>query len=167
MRDQLKAAQARLETERTKAQALQGQAQRTEAALREARQPSQAEKRLYEQTLESDILFASGSATLTAAGQKALSEVAAKIKADYPGRIVRIYGHTDSDPIVKSKKLWADNLDLSANRAMAVARYMIDRGIPAERVEPVAMGATRPVASNDTKAGKARNRRVEIVVIQK
>ena len=117
--------------------------------------------------MSSDVLFASGRASLTAAGKKALSSIVATLNRSYSGRIVRVYGHTDGDPIRKSKKLWLDNLDLSANRAMSVARYLIANGVKAANVETVAMGETRPVASNKTKAGKARNRRVEIIVIQK
>ena len=117
-------------------------------------------------TLSGDILFSAGRATLTAPGKRELDKVATRLKASHAGRIVRVYGHTDSDPIRKSRTLWKDNLDLSANRAMAVARYLVDKEVGAGRIETVAMGATRPVASNRTTAGKARNRRVEIVVVK-
>jgi flagellar motor protein MotB len=80
--------------------------------------------------------------------------------------MVQVYGFTDNDPIVKTKKLWEDNLDLSANRAMMVTRELIRHGIAANRVETIAMGSTHPVASNSDKAGKAKNRRVEIVAIK-
>jgi len=122
---------------------------------------------VYNRTLGGDVLFSAGQATLTAAGKKALAAVVAELKAKHPGRLVRVYGHTDSDPIVKSRKLWQDNLDLSANRAMAVSRHLAAKGIKAGLIETVAMGSASPVASNSTKAGKARNRRVEIVVIKK
>ena len=122
---------------------------------------------LYYKTLGADLLFASGRATLTAGGKKALARVVAELKAKHAGRLVRVYGYTDGDPIVKTRKLWRDNLDLSSNRAMAVSRYLIRMGIKRDLVETVAMGAARPVASNKTKAGKARNRRVEIVVVKK
>jgi flagellar motor protein MotB len=117
-------------------------------------------------TLSSDILFASGRATLSSAGAARLRAIAVTIKSQYPGDVVRVMGYTDNDPIVKSAKLWKDNLDLSANRAMAVTRQLRKLGIPAERVETVAMGQTHPVASNTTRAGKAKNRRVEIVVVE-
>lgn len=124
------------------------------------------ETTVYKHTVESDVLFMSGKATLTARGKDALASVIAKIKSSYPANTVRVYGHTDSDPIVKTKKLWADNLDLSANRAMAVTRYLILKKISRSRIETVAMGASRPIADNKTKAGKAKNRRVEIVVVK-
>jgi len=118
-------------------------------------------------TVGSDILFASGSARLTAAGRRALDKIAADLKRSYPGMPVRVYGYTDSDPIKRTKKLWQDNLDLSANRAMAVTRYLVGKGIEAEAIETVAMGATHFVAENNTRTNKAKNRRVEIVVIKK
>jgi len=118
-------------------------------------------------SLTGDILFASGRATLTAAGRATLNRVVATLRAKYAGMPVRVYGYTDSDPIRVTKKLWTDNLDLSANRAMAVARYLRSAGISADQIEAVAMGAGRPVASNSAKSGKAKNRRVEIVVVKK
>lgn len=117
-------------------------------------------------TLESDILFSAGRATLSKQGAAKLRQVAATIKAAYPDSIVRVYGFTDSDPIKKTKKLWADNLDLSSNRAMAVVRQLRSLGIPAGKLEAIGMGATHPVASNATATGKTRNRRVEIVVVK-
>jgi len=115
----------------------------------------------------SDILFASGRAKLTAAGKRALDKIAADLKRSYARMPVRVYGYTDSDPIKRTRNLWQDNLDLSANRAMAVTRYLVGKGIDAETVETVAMGATHFVAENNTRANKAKNRRVEIVVIKK
>lgn len=117
-------------------------------------------------TLASDILFAPGRATLSQRGAARLSRVASTIKATYPDAIVRVYGFTDNDPIKKSAKFWKDNLDLSANRAMAVTRQLRKLGIAAENIETISMGATHFVAPNQTAAGKAKNRRVEIVVIK-
>jgi chemotaxis protein MotB len=118
-------------------------------------------------SLTGDILFSSGRATLTAAGRATLNRVVATLRAKYVGMPVRVYGYTDSDPIRVTKKLWTDNLDLSANRAMAVARYLRSAGISADQIETIAMGESRPVASNSSRGGKAKNRRVEIVVIKK
>ena len=117
-------------------------------------------------TVGSDILFASGQVALTRKGKSALDRIAGQLQSTYHGMPVRVYGFTDSDPIVRTKKLWKDNLDLSANRAMAVTRYLIGKGIKAEAVETVAMGATNFVSKNDTRSNKTRNRRVEIVVIK-
>ena len=125
-----------------------------------------SEATLHKITIGSDVLFNAGRATLTTGGKRALNDVIAKLKTSYPGYDVRVLGHTDNDPIVKTRKLWADNLDLSANRAMTVTRYFIEKGIPAKRIETVAMGEHHPVADNRKKAGKASNRRVEVLVVQ-
>ncbi len=117
-------------------------------------------------TLASDILFAAGRAALSSKGRAALKLIAGTIRTDYAGAMVRVYGFTDSDPIVKSARLWKDNLDLSANRAMAVTRELRRLGVPDKDIESIAMGATNFLAPNTTKAGKAKNRRVEIVVIR-
>lgn len=116
-------------------------------------------------TLGGHMLFPSGSATLTAEGKSALNKVANDLKSTYSGRTVRVYGFTDSSPIVKTKNLWEDNLDLSANRAMAVVRYLWAHGVSKEKIETVAMGDAHPLASNGTAEGKKKNRRVEIFVI--
>ena len=117
-------------------------------------------------SLTGDILFSSGRATISAAGRARLARVVQALKSSYPGMSVRVYGFTDSQRISKSGKLWTDNLDLSANRAMAVTRYLISRGISADKIETVGMGMGRPVADNSSRAGQAKNRRVEIVVIK-
>lgn len=117
-------------------------------------------------TLSSDVLFTSGRATLTAAGKSEIAKVAANIKSRHAGAKVLVYGYTDSDPIQKTRSLWQDNLDLSANRAMAVTRELIAQGLPAQNIETVAMGASNPLAPNSSAANKAKNRRVEIVVLR-
>jgi chemotaxis protein MotB len=116
-------------------------------------------------SIGSDVLFSSGRATLTTSGKKALSSIASGIMTNHAGKNIRIYGHTDGDPIRKTKNLWSDNLDLSSNRAMAVTRYLISRGINGALIESIGMGSTRPIASNKSKADKKKNRRVEIMII--
>jgi len=113
-------------------------------------------------TLGSDVLFAAGRADLTADGKKSLDKIAGDIKSRYAGLPVRVYGYTDTDPIVKTKKLWADNLDLSLNRSAAVTRYLIGKGIKASMIETIGMGETHSIAGN-----KAKSRRVEIIVVKK
>jgi len=116
-------------------------------------------------SLSSDILFASGRATLSSAGASRLRSIVSAIRSRYPTGVIRVVGHTDSDPIVRSKKLWQDNLDLSANRAMAVTRELVKLGIDPKRIETVAMGSTQPVAPNTSSANKSKNRRVEIAAV--
>ncbi len=117
-------------------------------------------------TVGSDILFKPGQATLQPSGKRALDRIISELNNSYAGLPVRVYGYTDSDPIKRSKKLWQDNLDLSSNRAMAVVRYLIQRGVPKENIESIGMGDSNPVASNSSRDGKAKNRRVEIVVVK-
>lgn len=115
-------------------------------------------------TLENAILFTSGSAKLKSATSAELDHIYSVIRERYSGKQIDVVGYTDTDPIRKTKNLWKDNWDLSAGRALTVLRYLVDRGMPGERIRAVACGETRPVASNATSAGKAKNRRVEIVV---
>ena len=117
-------------------------------------------------TVGTDVMFSPGSANLTAEGKKKLDKIAADIKSNYGKLPVRVFGHTDDDPIKKSAKLWQDNLDLSANRAMAVTRYLVSKGIRTSAVETVGMGAWHPDGDNKSSASKAKNRRVEIVVVK-
>jgi chemotaxis protein MotB len=108
-------------------------------------------------TLSSEI-FPAGKATLTSAGKQKVDELAATLKKQHAGNTILVYGYTDSDPIKKSS--WKDNLELSAQRAMAVTRELIAKGIAAKNIETVAMGSEHPVAANSTASGKAQNRRV-------
>jgi len=113
-------------------------------------------------TLPNAILFDSGKAILKKATSAELDHIQSVLRSKYSGREIEIVGHTDSDPIKKSP--WKDNWELSAQRALTVARYLIKRGIPEDQIRASGCGAARPIASNATTAGKARNRRVEIVV---
>ena len=117
-------------------------------------------------TVGSDILFGSGKAELTADGKRRLDRIVQDLTSTYSVRMIRVFGHTDSDPIRQTAKLWEDNLDLSSNRAMAVTRYLVARGIPLQRIETVGMADAKPVASNGTREGKAKNRRVEIYAVE-
>lgn len=111
-------------------------------------------------TLPDTILFDSGKADLKKS--KGLDNVLAVIKQKYAGKMIDVVGHTDADPIKKSK--WADNWELSAQRSLAVTRYFAGHGIANSDLRAVGRGESDPIASNKTSAGKAKNRRVEIVV---
>ena len=115
-------------------------------------------------TLPDAILFASGSADLKSASKAVLDKVAGVLNKDYPSHIIRVEGHTDNQPIVRTKKLWADNWDLACNRSMAVVRYLVTKGVDQKRIYASGFGYSQPVASNATAEGRAKNRRVEIVV---
>jgi len=115
-------------------------------------------------TLPNTILFSAGEATLKKATNTELNHIESVLQSRYPGRQIDVVGHTDSDPIKATKDKWKDNLELSSQRALTVTRYLIKRGIAEEKIRAVGCGAARPIASNATASGKARNRRVEIVV---
>lgn len=139
---------------------------KTPAAPKGSDIPAGAEIILSKAVVEGDVLFAAGRATLTEAGKAEMGKIIRDVKAQ-AGTVVRVYGHTDSDPIVKTKNLWQDNLDLSANRAMEVTRYMIANGVDAKRIETIAMGEHHPVDAGKSADSKKKNRRVEIVVVKK
>lgn len=113
-------------------------------------------------TLPNTILFDSGKATLRNATSTELDHILAVVKEKYAGKEIDVVGHTDTDPIRKSS--WKDNWELSAQRALSVARYMIQHGIAESQIRAAGCGPARPIAPNTTSAGKAKNRRVEIVV---
>jgi chemotaxis protein MotB len=115
-------------------------------------------------TLPNSILFDSGQASLKTATSRELDHIHSVLQQKYAGKPIDVVGHTDTDPIRKTKDKWQDNWELSAQRALTVARYLIQRGISENKIRAVGCGESRPIASNANTAGKAKNRRVEIVV---
>ena len=106
------------------------------------------------------VLFDSGKADLRSQGDSLLALVAQALKP-VPNPIL-INGYTDSVPIATEQ--YPTNLELSSARADRVARYFMAIGVNEARVFPTGLGTRDPIASNDTAAGRARNRRVEIIV---
>jgi outer membrane protein OmpA-like peptidoglycan-associated protein len=106
-----------------------------------------------------DLHFETGSATLTRASDTQLGMLASVLKA-YPKVTMSVRGHTDDsgDP--------AANKKLSADRAAAVKQALVARGVPAAQIESEGHGSERPIASNASEEGRARNRRVELVVVK-
>jgi chemotaxis protein MotB len=113
-------------------------------------------------TLPNTILFDSGKASLKNATNAELDHILSVLKSKYAGKQIDVVGHTDTDPIKKSE--WKDNWELSAERALSVTRYLIDHGIAPDQIRAAGCGPARPIAPNTTAEGKAKNRRVEIVV---
>lgn len=109
-------------------------------------------------TLSGSVIFPSGKSELLPSARNKLSEVATALaQGDASSKIV-VEGHTDS---VGAAEM---NQALSVRRAEAVMTALIANGVAAERVSVQGYGSTRPIADNDTPAGRANNRRVEIVV---
>jgi chemotaxis protein MotB len=117
--------------------------------------------RLQIRALE-QILFDSGSAELKTEGREVLSKVASQLKAGTSGRIL-VEGHTDNVPI--SNERFASNWELSGARALRVVRLLIEQGVEPQRLSAIAVGEFRPIADNGTREGRARNRRIEIVLL--
>ena len=107
-------------------------------------------------------LFASGSAQLNAASGAVLDEVAQALSGTYGGQRITVEGHTDADPIRRSK--FTSNHELAIQRALAVYHALRDRGVPETRLSIAGHGPNQPLAENTSNESKARNRRVEIVV---
>lgn len=108
-------------------------------------------------------LFTPGSAHLLPDAVRLIDDVAEAISRQYPGQLVGVEGHTDSDPIQSGQ--WANNHQLSTARAMAVFDQLTARGrFRADQLFLVGHGSNQPVVSNATPAGKERNRRVELVI---
>lgn len=112
--------------------------------------------------LNSDLLFKSGSSNLTSDGTKSVQEVAGLLQS-LSDKSFQVEGHTDNVAIRSGK--FSSNWDLAAARAISVVQKMIEAGMPAERVSAASFGEHKPAQVNDTKEGRAANRRVEIVVV--
>ena len=107
--------------------------------------------------LPDGVTFDVGSSTLKPEFRATLDKVAESL-IQYPNSLIDVYGHTDSTGSD------AFNQTLSENRARTVMNYLITKGVPAARIRSQGFGETMPVASNDTEAGRAQNRRVEMYV---
>lgn len=111
--------------------------------------------------MASDVLFASGSAELSADGRANVVKVG-KILVRRTERDLQVQGHTDSDPIASDS--YASNWELGAARAMAVLDAMTAGGVPEGRLSAATFAEHRQVVPNDSDSNKARNRRIEIVI---
>jgi outer membrane protein OmpA-like peptidoglycan-associated protein len=103
------------------------------------------------------VQFATGTANVNADARESLAKFSG-IVASYPGLRFNVEGHTDSVGSV------AMNQELSLKRAMTVRDYLIEQGVPASRIDVAGLGLSAPIGDNTTTDGRARNRRVEIVV---
>ncbi|MBX3187504.1 MAG: OmpA family protein [Labilithrix sp.] len=112
--------------------------------------------------LGTDILFDTGKTEIKPEGKAALGEVADVLKS-VSGRRFQVAGHTDTVPI-KTKE-FASNWELSTARALAVIKLLIDKGVRPDTLSAAGYAELDPAHSNATEAGKAKNRRIEIVIV--
>ena len=158
------------ERERSEAEAAAAATAATAAATAAANQAARADlvrrlnaalpTRETERGLVSEIggvQFATGTADLSSAAREGLARIAGVV-ASYPDLQFSVEGHTDNTGSA------ATNADLSVRRALAVRDYLITQGIGVARIEARGFGPDQPIADNSTNEGRARNRRVEIVL---
>lgn len=113
-------------------------------------------------TLPDSLLFDSGSAELKPQSKEILTKLAEKLKG-MPNKI-SVEGHTDNVPI-RSDKI-RSNWELSTLRALSVVHFLIETGISPDRLSATGYGEYRNIADNNTAEGRAKNRRVEIVLLR-
>jgi chemotaxis protein MotB len=111
--------------------------------------------------IPADKLFAPGTVQLAPDGYRILDEVAAAVQRTYPRQRIVVEGHTDDSLAANPTGAHA----LATGQAQAVFTQLVQRGrLPARQLSVLAMGENHPLASNATPAGKAKNRRIEVVV---
>jgi len=116
--------------------------------------------------IPADVTFSAGEAALTKSGRAAIRNIAPELTGEFADCEIRVVGHTDSDKLVRTIKKWGDNRGLGGARANAVTQYLESQfGIAPTRISSISRGATEPLAPNTTKANKALNRRVAIIVV--
>jgi outer membrane protein OmpA-like peptidoglycan-associated protein len=108
-------------------------------------------------TFESGLLFDFDSDVVRGAARENLTNLANSLR-NYPDTEVLIVGHTDNVGAA------AYNQGLSERRAASARNYLVSQGVPANRIRTMGMGLREPVASNETEAGRAQNRRVEVAI---
>jgi chemotaxis protein MotB len=113
------------------------------------------------------ILFDSGKSEIKPEGLVVLGKVIEILKT-VSDKSIRIEGHTDNQPIVGAlTQRYQTNWELSAARAITVARYLQKQAIEPANLSAAAFGEFKPVADNVTPEGRAKNRRIEIVLVPK
>jgi len=116
-------------------------------------------------TFVSEVLFDSGKAKLRKDSYSKLDKVASVLNTTVADLNVGIEGHTDNRPIKRSG--WKSNWELSTSRALSVLHYLSDKSVAEPRLAAIGYGEYKPVASNDSREGRQKNRRVEIVILPK
>jgi len=119
--------------------------------------------------INGSVLFALNSDQLQPAGRELLRSLAAPLNAYLKthDEILMVSGFADDRQVRAGNRRFADNWELSAERALTVTRAFIDEGVPASSVFAAAFGSEQPISSNADDEGRAKNRRVEIAAVPK
>ncbi len=110
--------------------------------------------------IQDNLLFSAGSADLSTAANAIISEIVPLIKDNQ--RKIQVEGHTDNTPIHNTT--FFSNWELSAVRASSVVRLLSTLGISEQRLSATGLGASQPISENETESGRAKNRRVSIII---
>ena len=119
--------------------------------------------------ISGSVLFALNSDALQPEGRQLLKALAPPLAAYLGTRdeMLMVSGFTDDRPVRETNRQFADNWELSAQRALTVTRALIDEGLPSSSIFAAAFGPEQPVASNADAEGRSRNRRVEMAPVPK
>lgn len=119
--------------------------------------------------ISGSVLFSLNSAQLQKDGRLLLKSLVAPLRVYLGERdeLLMVSGFTDDVPIQQGNDRFADNWELSAQRALTVTRALIDEGMPPSLIFAAAFGTEQPVASNADDRGRSRNRRVEMAPVPK
>ena len=118
---------------------------------------------------QSEVLFAPGQASINPDGQAQLGQIADaimqiidEIPSDIPW-VLQVEGHTDDIPV---SGVYADNWDLSTERALSVVRFMVKKGVSSQRLAATGYGEFQPIATGNTSSDRQKNRRIELKLTQ-
>jgi len=117
--------------------------------------------------ISGSVLFAVNSDQLRPEGRQLLKSLVHPLRVYLGERneLLMVSGFTDDKPVSEGNKRFADNLELSAQRALTVTRSLVEEGMPSSQVFSAAFGPEQPVASNASEQGRALNRRVEMAPV--
>jgi chemotaxis protein MotB len=121
---------------------------------------------------QSEVLFPSGSEQINEAGQeemRRLAQAILELQREIPPEIswvLRVDGHTDNIPLSGTGR-FRDNWELSTARSTSVVKFLIDNGVPAERLVAAGFGEFQPLDEEDTVEARARNRRIELKLTER
>jgi flagellar motor protein MotB len=117
--------------------------------------------------ISGSVLFPVNSDQLRPEGRLVLQSLVHPLRVYLGERneMLMVSGFTDDKPIGEGNRRFADNLELSAQRALTVTRSLIEEGMPSSHVFAAAFGAEQPVAANTSEQGRAQNRRVEMAPV--